>query len=106
MINESFNTVVSKSPEKDEVPATGFELDPIMSIDGALKINARYGDNGVRLSSEDQADPEIDEDTENVYGIGIDYRLKGDQPLFESSAECLEIRSATDSHMADVNVKG
>jgi len=45
------NTKISEDSTQSSVPSSGFEEDPIMSIDGALTLNWRYdGDDGTRIA--------------------------------------------------------
>ena len=48
-------------------------------VDGPLKLNKKYLDNGIRILSEDQHDYQYNADKSNyddrIYGIGIDYGL-------------------------------
>ena len=39
LIRQSFSRVVSKAPEVEDVPSSGFNFDPIMAIGGKLKFN-------------------------------------------------------------------
>ena len=42
-MTEVYNTAISGDHYFSDVPSSGFKDDPIMSIDGALKLNNVYG---------------------------------------------------------------
>ena len=77
-MREVYDTAISYNHSYSYVPSSGFEEDPIMSLDGALKLNKVYDNwsdwnDGTRIFvSGNDANPVEG----HHYGIGVDYLLE------------------------------
>eukprot|EP00494_Astrolonche_serrata_P030196 UN30463 len=48
--------------------------EPILGIDGALFFNYKYSNNGVRIAPANQRQPGQNENSDDMYGLGVDYQ--------------------------------
>ena len=77
-MREVYDTAISYDYSDSDVPSSGFEEDPIMSLNGALRLNKVYPEwadynEGTRIFlSGNDAIPS----SGYHYGIGIDYDLR------------------------------
>ena len=71
-MREVYNSAISYDYYAIDVPSSGFEEDPIMSLDGALMLNKLISNDGTRIFvSGNDPNPS----SNKHYGIGVDYDL-------------------------------
>ncbi|MBN2799970.1 MAG: hypothetical protein JXX28_12560 [Deltaproteobacteria bacterium] len=99
-INTAFRSVVTTEIQAEDTTGAASN-DPIFAYTGALYFNYYYSNNGTRVSVAGQRLPGLDENTDDHYGLGVEY-CHNEGHVYSSVTYTSSCRYDGDASLADL----